>query len=319
METIKGYLEAMFANMPNTPEVIKAKSELLQMMEDKYNELIAEGESENSAIGTVISEFGNLDELAEDLGLEKEVQETHAREEESPRRFVSMDEVERYFVDAKRRAFMIGIGVLLCITCVIHPIIADSLGSQYEKFGVAGMFISIAVAVGLFVFSGIVGSQWDYITKEQCQIDINTANYVKDKKNSYRTTYAILITIGVILCAFCWLPVAMVDIDIFAAALFICVGIGVLLFITGTGIMGSYDNVLKINDVRTISGTYGREDEVEYINSKAETTMELFWPTVTCIYLMISFVSFDWGVTWIIWPVAAVLNKILKIALQKED
>ena len=39
METIKNYLEAMFANMPNTPEVKKAKDELLAMMEDKYNEM----------------------------------------------------------------------------------------------------------------------------------------------------------------------------------------------------------------------------------------------------------------------------------------
>ena len=61
METIRNYLDAMFANMPNTPEVKKAKAELLTMMEDKYNELIAEGETENSAVGTVISEFGNLD------------------------------------------------------------------------------------------------------------------------------------------------------------------------------------------------------------------------------------------------------------------
>ena len=64
METIKSYLETMFANMPNTPEVIRAKTELLGMMEDKYNELIQEGKSENEAVGTVISEFGNLDELA---------------------------------------------------------------------------------------------------------------------------------------------------------------------------------------------------------------------------------------------------------------
>ena len=69
METIKKYLEAMFAGMPNTAEVRKAKAELLQMMEDKYNELIGEGQTENTAVGTVISEFGNLDELAEDLGL----------------------------------------------------------------------------------------------------------------------------------------------------------------------------------------------------------------------------------------------------------
>ena len=45
METIKNYLESMFRNLPNTEEVLRAKSELLQMMEDKYTELIREGKS----------------------------------------------------------------------------------------------------------------------------------------------------------------------------------------------------------------------------------------------------------------------------------
>lgn len=67
METIKNYLETMFASLPNTSSVRKAKSELLQMMEDKYNELIAEGHSENEAVGIVISNFGNLDELSDIL------------------------------------------------------------------------------------------------------------------------------------------------------------------------------------------------------------------------------------------------------------
>ena len=38
MNTIRSYLESMFAKLPNTPDVIKAKCELGQMMEDKYTE-----------------------------------------------------------------------------------------------------------------------------------------------------------------------------------------------------------------------------------------------------------------------------------------
>ena len=56
MDTIKSYLETMFANLPATAEVLKAKDELWGMMEDKYNELISEGKSENEAVGTVISQ-----------------------------------------------------------------------------------------------------------------------------------------------------------------------------------------------------------------------------------------------------------------------
>ncbi|MCR5581271.1 MAG: permease prefix domain 1-containing protein [Pseudobutyrivibrio sp.] len=319
METIKSYLEAMFANMPNTPEVKKAKAELLAMMEDKYNELIADGESENTAVGTVISEFGNLDELAEDLGVTKEVEETHAREEK-PRRFVSIDEVESYFSYCKTRAIVIGIGVFLCITSVIYPIIFDFFGDNGEDtYGVVGMFVSIAIAVGLFVFTGVMSGQWDYLSKEPCQIDMNTAKYAKDRKNNFKITYAICITVGVMLCAICWLPVAIIDLEVASASLFVCVGIGVFLFIASTGIMGGYDNILKINDEKTISGSYAKEDEVEYINKTATIIMEVYWPTVTCLYLMISFVTMDWGTTWIIWVVAAVLHKILNIALQKEE
>lgn len=51
MEAIRNYLETMFLNLPNTPEVYKAKNELWQMMEDKYTELKNEGKSENEAVG----------------------------------------------------------------------------------------------------------------------------------------------------------------------------------------------------------------------------------------------------------------------------
>ena len=71
METIRNYLNAMFAGLPDTPEVRRAYEELAAMMEDKYTELIAEGRSENEAVGTVISEFGNLEEIAQTLGIEE--------------------------------------------------------------------------------------------------------------------------------------------------------------------------------------------------------------------------------------------------------
>ena len=69
METIKNYLETMFSTLPNTYEVQKAKKELAQMMEDKYTELINDGKTDNEAVGIVISEFGNLDELVSRIWL----------------------------------------------------------------------------------------------------------------------------------------------------------------------------------------------------------------------------------------------------------
>ena len=38
---------------------------------------------------------------------------------------------------------------------------------------------------------------------------------------------------------------------------------------------------------------------------------EIYWPLVIAIYLSYSFISSDWGRSWIIWPIAAVLSAVI--------
>lgn len=83
METIRIYLENMFSRLPRTPEIIKLENDMLRTMEDKYEELKMEGKSENEAIGIVISEFGNIDELIDELGLLSTAVENGARPTET--------------------------------------------------------------------------------------------------------------------------------------------------------------------------------------------------------------------------------------------
>ena len=151
METIKNYLDALFLKLPDTYEVRNAKKDLLALSEDKYEQLMNEGMAEHEAVGRVISDFGSLDEIATDLGLEK---------------------------------------------------MAD------------GSFCT-------------PGAKENYSAAEEKR---------------------------------------------------------------------------KAKD----------EDEVHYGNKYVGAIMDVFWPTVTCIYLIWSFLSFNWGFTWIIWPVAAVVKKIIE-------
>lgn len=73
MDVIVAYLETMFSPYPATPRLEEAKAELRAMMEDKYSELLAQGRSHNEAVGQVITEFGNLDELAPVLGISSDL------------------------------------------------------------------------------------------------------------------------------------------------------------------------------------------------------------------------------------------------------
>lgn len=328
METIKNYLEAMFANMPNTQEVHRAKQELWQMMEDKYTELIGEGKSENEAVGTVISEFGNLEELSEELGLKEEFQQSGQKEELFSCRNITMEEAKDYLHDRATHSFRIALGVLFCILSPVGPILTDAFQVN-DGLGIAGLAICIAVAIALFIYSATSMGKWDFLQKENCSIDYATANYVKNEREHYRGVYAIRLTVGIVLCVICWLPVALMDemkVGIFdledfgVVFLFLLVGIGVLLIVQGSKVYSGYTFLLGINDRDTVSGSYGTGQEVEkYKNPVLATIMSVYWITITCIYLIWSFLTFDWYMTWIIWPVAAVLRAVLHAVFTELD
>ncbi|VEG74284.1 permease prefix domain 1-containing protein [Actinomyces slackii] len=78
MDAIDTFLDAMFAPYPATPRLMEAKAELRTMMEDAYGDAIASGKTHNEAVGKVITDFGNLEELAPILGIETELRPADA-------------------------------------------------------------------------------------------------------------------------------------------------------------------------------------------------------------------------------------------------
>lgn len=348
METIKNYLETMFMNLPNTPEVRRAKDELGQMMEDKFAELIEEGRTENEAVGTVISEFGNLNELADVLGINVYVNpqadaqlessnqsegmgqngavngtDTAGNTKQYMPRMLTSTEVKGYIKDKSREAFMVAFGVLLCIISVTGLIVADAFHGVSDAVGVLVMFLSIGIGVCMFVFSGIKMSRWDYIKKTPCTVDFATFNDVKQEKDRFNNLHAVFVTIGVLLCCICFVPAAVLDemnlsfvgVDIGSitgAMLFWFIGAGVFLIVFSSIKMGSFQTILQINDASTMGGNFTPVKEHQtYSNKTVEAIMSVYWSTVTCIYLIWSFVTFDWYITWIVWPIAAIVQMVV--------
>lgn len=201
METIKNYLDAMFLHLPGTPEVFRAKNELAQMMEDKYTELIAGGMRENEAVGTVITEFGNLDELAESLG----IQDVMAGGEKTEQ--------------TQSRA-------------------QNNAGYAQEQ------------TQGSAARNQAQGSA----AQNQAQ-----GNAAQDRTQGN----------------------------------------------PGAAPFPGYT---------TAKTVYPAEDGTLYESKGLATFMSVYWLSVTCIYLIWSFLSFRWGITWIIWPIAGIIRAIIKKA-----
>ncbi len=326
MDAIRNYLESMFQNLPNTQEVQKAKYELGQMMEDKYTELRNSGKSENEAVGTIIAEFGNLDELADELGIGGYMK----RDAGYNVRKLSFQEVKDAISDNNHYAVRIALGVLLCIISPIFPIwmdglfqMNDSLARGGDAIGIVLMFVTIAIAVGLFVFSGMQIGKWNFLKEQACAIDFASAEFVHNQRENYRTLYAVLTTVGIMLCVVCFIPAVVVDSLGFAGnfmeaigglSLLIIVAIGVYMLVAANIKMSGYQKLLSINGSGTMGGDFvpSQKEQTHYNNKTAEVIISVYWPTITCIYLCWSFLSFDWHITWIIWPISGVIHTLLK-------
>lgn len=274
METIRTYLENMFMNLPDTAEVLRAREELLQMMEDKYNELKAEGKTENEAVGIVISEFGNLDEVAQSLGLSsymkkerQEYDEDGDYEQEEDYRRVTLPVVREYVEESVRYAGRLGIAVSLCIC---SPILLIVLGGVSEATGVIDedaalaigilfLFIMAAAAVGMIIYFSMKQERYEWVEKDIYHLDYQSQRYLQEEKNEFQGAFAICITMGVILCILSVIPLVAAGFVADDNEMVLTICVGVLLFLVSVGVFlfifagirqETYEKMLKAGDNR---------------------------------------------------------------------
>ena len=292
MNAIRNYLDNMFRNLPNTEEVRRAKSELLQMMEDKYEELIAEGKTENEAVGIVISEFGNLDELADSLGISEAVTENPV--EDKP--MLSMDRVKEYISMISSKAILLPLGIALCILSVVSPILADILPVDIDIIGAGGMFGIIAIAVGLFIFSGIKSKEFAEVKNKECSLSIEGAEYVRNERRGFKNSYGLMSSFGIGLCILSFLnpiildKIPFIDSNVGAAMMFVFVALGVFLITSANTRMNGYDRLLALNESGKMS-----EEFVPKADRKVNKA-----PIIICSIIAIAVVVISAGVRFML-------------------
>lgn len=76
---LREYIDTLFRDAPPTKKTVEMKEEILQNLEDKYNDLIAEGKSEEAAYNIAVASVGDLSHLITELkGMPQQAQELTA-------------------------------------------------------------------------------------------------------------------------------------------------------------------------------------------------------------------------------------------------
>ncbi|MBO5572120.1 MAG: helix-turn-helix transcriptional regulator [Ruminococcus sp.] len=246
--------------------------------------------------------------LKDEIEASKEISEKSISDEtEPPLRRVSMEEANTFLNSNGKRAVLTAIGVALCILCVTPMILLEGFfGSGIEAVGIVIMFLMIAGAVGLFIFSGSLMSPYKYLEKEAIDTEYGVSGMAKEKKEKHRPSHIRDIVIGVILFILCVIPIIVIetvtDSDsaevIGIVSMFVMVAAGVYLIVRSSIINGGYLKLLEEDD-------YSREKKQN--SSNGSIAMAIYWPIITAVFLGYSFLTNDWGRSWIIWPVAGLL------------
>ena len=229
-------------------------------------------------------------------------------ETEPPLRRVSMEDANSFLNANGKRAALTALGVSLCILCVTPMILLEGFfSSDIDAVGIVIMFMMIAGAVGLFIFSGSLMSPYKYLENEAIDTEYGVSGMAKEKKEKHRPSYIRDIVIGVMLFILCVIPIIVIetvtDSDsaevIGIASLFVMVAAGVYLIVRSSIINSGYLKLLEEDD-------YSREKKQN--NSNGSIAMAVYWPIITAVYIGYSFLTNDWSRSWIIWPVAGLLT-----------
>lgn len=313
MNTIKSYLDNMFLRLPQTDDVTRAKMELLAMMEDKYNELKNNGKTENEAIGIVISEFGNLDELGDSLGIRQLI------ENKTDVSMVTYEEAKNYIEDSRATAPKTAFGVLLCIISPIIMLLLIGLG----ELNIIKVKEDLLIAVGLVVLISLVATavsyfirfsskleKYDYLKINPFELDYETEKMVKSVQNEDEPPYKSAIAVSVVGYILSALPVVITPL-VSEVEGFGVLSVTVTLLIVA---LSTYNIIIKsaANDACNVLLQQGDYSVKNKTNKNFQTVTTVYWCIIVAVFLGYSFITNNWGMSWIIWPVAGVLFGAIK-------
>ncbi len=240
------------------------------------------------------------------------------------RKKLSLEEVKTYLQLNGRASEIISAAIMLFILSPISLINLSVVGEQ-NSYGLSedvaiglGMIISlivVVIAVSLLIINHHRMDSFEFLEKEEFEIDENTGIFVNEQKDAYRKKSLNMKILGISLCILSVIPIfvgsVLFDSDLWMTSmvslLLVIAGIGVMLLVRNEILWSGFEKILQ-------EGDYTREKKEE---EKANKSIgAVYWPLVVAVFLGYSFITDHWGYSWIIFIVGAGLYPLVKYLIK---
>ncbi len=227
-------------------------------------------------------------------------------------RYVSVEVANAFTSLVAETSGKIAFAVAMLISSPV-PMLLIIAASQYKSgisqdvaagIGGAIILLILGIAIAIIVSNATKTEKYEYIEKEDITLEYGLKGIIEKKHEEYQSTYGKLLAMGIGMCVAGAAPLLLTSgtdkeyLQLMGiCALLVCISIGVYWIVLNENINDSYKQLLQIGDFTP---------EKKYAKRKLSWLPGAYWCAVTAIYLAVSFYSFEWHRTWIIWPVSAV-------------
>lgn len=228
---------------------------------------------------------------------------------------VSIEQANRYIECKKIIARITTKGVMLCV-CSVMPLfllLAVAQSNQLELTsntavvsGIVIMLAMVSLAISFFVRTGQFSKELSAIDKEEFELEYGVRSIIEEKLSLFTSSYHQRLSIGITLFIVSVVPLLLVIftsgekklILMMLSMMFVVISLGLYLVIPVSAEHEAYNSLIKEGDF------HPREKEK---TRQIEALAAFYWPLLVAVYLGWSLWTMNWGVTWIVWPVGAVL------------
>ena len=245
---------------------------------------------------------------------ELEVEEITDGADEASIRRITLAEANEYLEQRKDASVKIAIAAFLCIVCAIPLLLLIAL-SEITSFpiayntaigiGVVAIFPIVAIAVYMFIRVGFNNAPYEFLEKDPFDTEYGVTGLARDKQKAYRSTYVKFNSIGACSCVLSPVPLlsGAFSENGLLTMLSLCItmliaGIGVMFFIVAGIRWASMQKLLK-------EGEFSEKGKRKSRIKDAIGTA--YWLIATAVYLGWSFLTDEWHITWVVWPIAGIL------------
>lgn len=270
-----------------------------------------------------IIKLSNLFSVSIDYLIKDEIEEAEYIEgnDNGSLRRVSLEDANAFMEANKKHSKNIASGVFIYI---ISPTLLILLNNLYENgisyfsenmtssLGMVMLFIMVVAAVPIFIKSSHSMEPYKYLKEDPFELEYGVDSAVRREKGNYRNEHAKKLSLGIVFIIASIIPVILLD-ALLDAPILHSIATPILIFMVAIGVSFLVKTSIYNNSFSIVlqEGDYspkGKKNNVIYGRIAG-----IYWLTIVALYLTISFVSYRWDVSWIIWPIAGVLFGVICI------